>query len=228
MSIIKSEMTPLIQLITQQPLFSSLSQTTLQDLAQCAIQKDFEAEQIIQLEGDPCRWVGFVQSGAARIYRMTLSGREQVLANLGPGMHFNTVPALDENSPLRSAVRALTPLTLLLIPVEDYRRQLQKHPDLAYAVLRDFAKRLDHLTDLVEDLSLHSVRGRLARFLLEQAESGQVSAQWTQDEIAAHLGTVRDVIGRTLRGFMDSGLVRREGARLLLLDREGLEREAES
>jgi CRP/FNR family transcriptional regulator len=226
--IIKIKMTSLLQIVTQQPLFAQLSQPTLHSLAQCAILRDFGADELVQMEGDPCRWVGFVQTGAARVYRLTLSGREQVLANLGPGMHFNTVPALDENSSLRSAVRALTPLGVLLIPVEEYRRLLQTHPDFSYAVLRDFAKRLDHLTDLVEDLSLRSVRGRLARFLLEQADSGEISGKWTQDEIAAHLGTVRDVIGRTLRGFMDAGLLRREGAKLLLLDRQGLEEEAQS
>jgi CRP/FNR family transcriptional regulator len=120
----------------------------------------------------------------------------------------------------------MSTLTLLLIPVERYRMFLQTYPDLTYAILKDFSRRLDHLTNLVEDLSLHSVRGRLARFLLEQADQGEVPALWTQDEIAAHLGTVRDVIGRTLRAFMDNGLVRREGAKLILLDRERLEEEA--
>ncbi|NMC53368.1 MAG: Crp/Fnr family transcriptional regulator [Chloroflexi bacterium] len=228
MGIIPIKMTLLLPFIAQQPLFSGLSEAAIDSLARSALQREYCADQIVQMEGDPCRWVAFVQSGAARVYRLTLSGREQVLANVGPGMHFNSVPALEENGRLRASVRALTALTLLLIPVEDYHRLLQAHPDLAMAVLRDFARRLDHLTDLVEDLSLRSVRGRLARFLLEQADSGEVSAQWTQDEIAAHLGTVRDVIGRTLRGFMDAGLVRREGAKLLLLDRARLEEEAES
>jgi CRP/FNR family transcriptional regulator len=71
------------------------------------------------------------------------------------------------------------------------------------------------------------VRGRLARFLLEQAEAGAVTRRWTQEEIAAYLGTVRDMVGRTLRAFADAGLVRLERQRIVLLDREGLEAEAE-
>jgi len=102
-------------------------------------------------------------------------------------------------------------------------------------MLREFANRLDHLTNLVEDLSLRTVRGRLARFLLEHAPAGPsettnasgVTLRWTQDEIAAHLGTVRDMVGRTLRSFGDAGLVRMDRQRIVLLDREGLEAEVE-
>jgi CRP/FNR family cyclic AMP-dependent transcriptional regulator len=100
-------------------------------------------------------------------------------------------------------------------------------PELALAILQDFAARLDHLTNLVEDLSLRTVRGRLARLLLDHAEADAVTRRWTQEEIAAHLGTVRDMVGRTLRAFADAGLVRMDRQRIMLLDREGLEAEAQ-
>ena len=221
-----------LDVLKEQPLFSALSRETLMPLAQYMVQKNYLADEIIQMEGEVCAYIAFVQSGAARVYRLTLAGREQVLATLTRGMHFNSVPAIisdgNESQCYRSSVRALTPLSLLLLPVEPYRNMLKTYPDLSFAVLSDFANRLDHLTNLVEDLSLHSVRGRLARFLLDQADRGELNERWTQDEVAAHLGTVRDVVGRTLRDFMDAGLVRREGAKLVLLDREGLEKEAQS
>jgi CRP-like cAMP-binding protein len=100
-------------------------------------------------------------------------------------------------------------------------------PELALAILQDFAVRLDHLTNLVEDLSLRTVRGRLARFLLEHADEDQVTRHWTQEEVAARLGTVRDMVGRTLRAFVVAGLVRMNRQRIVLLDREGLEAEAQ-
>ena len=94
-------------------------------------------------------------------------------------------------------------------------------------LLKDFADRLSHLTGLVEQLSLHSMRGRLAHFLINQAERADPPEHWTQDEIAAQIGTVRDVVGRTLRSFEDTGLIRRQRNRIILLDRPGLEAEAE-
>jgi CRP/FNR family transcriptional regulator len=66
----------------------------------------------------------------------------------------------------------------------------------------------------------------LARFLIEQADAGTLSRGWTQDEIAAHLGTVRDMVSRTLRAFNDAGLIHSQRQSILLLDRRGLEEEA--
>jgi CRP/FNR family transcriptional regulator len=50
--------------------------------------------------------------------------------------------------------------------------------------------------------------------------------RWTQEEIAAQIGTVREVVARTLRAFADAGLLRMEQHRIFLLDRAGLEAEA--
>ena len=208
--------------------FTGLSPTTITELTVCASTQNHSAGSILQIEGEECAQVIFVIRGAVRIYRSAPNGREQILQNLGPGMQFNTIPVLTGQTGNKASVRALTDVTLLYIPAADFRRIMNTRSDFASTVAADLARRLEHMTGLVEDLSLRSVRGRLARFLLDQAEKGEISAQWTQDEIAAQLGTVRDVIGRTLRGFLDAGLIRREGNRLLLVDRTGLEEESNS
>jgi len=81
------------------------------------------------------------------------------------------------------------------------------------------------MVTLVERLSLFSVRQRLAEFLIRQAEENPLDARprWTQDDIARQLGTVRDVVGRTLRKLEDEGLIRFQRQHILLLDREKLE-----
>lgn len=205
-------------------LFSGLSEETLTVLSASIITKGYQSGEIIQLEGDPVKYAGFVLTGAVSIYRSSAEGREQVLSTAGPGMHFNTVPILEGDGRLRASVRAVTDCSVLLIPAQEYRFLLQTRADLAYAILCDFSARLDHLTSLAADLSLKSVRARLARFLLKHAGEAM---DFTQDEIAAELGTVRDVIGRTLRGFIETGLVRRDSGRLVIVDRAGLESAAE-
>ena len=172
-----------------------------------------------------CQAAYFIVEGQVRVYRLSLAGREQVLARMGPGRTFNTVPLFQARSVNHATVQALGPVTVYAITGDDLRQLVGECPDLALALLKDFATRLDHLTNLVEDLSLRTVRGRLARFLLERAEEGQITQRWTQEEVAAHLGTVRDMVGRTLRAFADAGLVRLERQRIVLLDREGLEAE---
>lgn len=209
-------------------LFQGLKPTTLDQFARALTQRRAEAGEILFLEGEPCSEVFFVVEGQVRIFRAAQDGREQVLARLGPGSVFNSVPPLLDGAKNQASARALTALTVYRLSGSDYLRLLQDCPDFAIAVLRDFAGRLAHLTGLVEDLSLHSVRGRLARFLLLQAAANESVRHWTQDELAEQLGTVRDVVGRTLRSFAEAGYIRKDRQRILILDREALEREANS
>lgn len=208
-------------------LFADLSDRALDQVARVAVRSRYAPGETIILEGAPCRAAYFIAAGQVRVYRSSMEGRQQVLVQLGPGQAFNTVPPFEREGENHASVEAISPVTLFSIQVPDLRRLIGDCPELALALLQDFATRLDHLTDLVEDLSLHTVRGRLARFLLDKADAGAVARRWTQAEIADRLGTVRDMVGRTLRAFADAGLVRMERHRIVLLDREGLEAEAQ-
>jgi len=86
---------------------------------------------------------------------------------------------------------------------------------------------LAKITDLAANLSLYTVRARLAQFLIELADQPQSAGGWTQDEIAAHIGTVRDVVGRLLREFETQGLIDRDRQKIILLNRQGLKDEAQ-
>lgn len=216
-----------VQALRRVPLLADLSEDALTRVANVAVRRVYAPGETIIVEGEPCQAAYLIAEGEVRVYRLSPGGREQVLAQLGPGQTFNTVSPFQPRGVNHATVQALTSVTLYAISREDFRRLVGECSELALAILRDFASRLDHLTNLVEDLSLRTVRGRLARFLLEHAEAGQVTRRWTQEEIAAHLGTVRDMVGRTLRAFADAGLVRMERRRIVLLDRKGLEAEAQ-
>lgn len=208
------------------PRFQHLSADTLKKIEQVALLRRYEPGSSILNEGQSVDAVYFIITGEVRIFRLSMEGREQVLATLGSGTSFNTVAPLLDGEQFTASARAMTAASLVALRSADFVRLLRECPDFSFAMLREFASRLSHLTSLVENLSLHSVRGRMARFLLDQAEGSQLRRRWTQDEMAEHLGSVRDVIGRTLREFSEAGYIRREGGRILLVDRAGLEREA--
>jgi len=221
------------------PLFADFSDDALAQMARVAYTRTYAPGETVIFEGDSCRAAYFIAEGQVRVYRLSPGGREQVLTRLGPGQTFNTAPPFKPHGVNHATVEPLTPVTLYAITCEDFHRLVDECSELALTILRDFAGRLNHLTNLVEDLSLRTVQGRLARFLLEHASTefsgtaeagtvtvGETARRWTQKEIAAYLGTVRDMVGRTLRAFTDAGLVRMERQRIMLLDREGLEAEA--
>jgi CRP/FNR family transcriptional regulator len=226
-------MTITVQILSKLPLFSGLGNDALLEIVPHIHERAFSPGQVVILEGEPCQVVYFVAQGVVRTSRLSPEGREHVLAYLGPGEPFNLVPALDDG-PSLSTVDAVTDTRLYTIPCERFQRIMRDHHEVALAALERLAAEVRRLSDMVEDLALHTVRTRLARFLLAHAlaELGEVAdgkqrpKRWTQEEVAAQIGTVRDVVGRTLRAFANDGLIRRERGRIVVVDREGLEREA--
>jgi CRP/FNR family cyclic AMP-dependent transcriptional regulator len=212
--------------LSQFSLFAGLDEATLEEIALNLHERTFEPEQVIVLSGESCTDVYLVVRGFVRARRLSLEGREYVLDYYGPHEVFNMVPAIDGGTTL-ATVEAITNATLYLLPCSYFSQLIQRSPALAMAVVRRLAHRVRYLSDRVEDLALHTVRTRLARFLLSRARTRvQPSRHWTQEEIAAHIGTVRDVVGRTLRSFSREGLIRRERGRLVIVDGEALKQAA--
>ncbi|PDW03418.1 Crp/Fnr family transcriptional regulator [Candidatus Viridilinea mediisalina] len=206
------------------PLLASLDPVTLGDTARRAQRCTFRPGQQILTEGEEAPGLFLIQRGRVRLSRMAPDGREQVLAMLGPGAHFDPVPLFDGGLNPSSA-RAMSRVVCLLLPREDLLALIRRHPDLAYAALSAMAGQLRELVALVEDLAFRSVRARLARQLL--VEAGEGAAQLTQQELAERAGTVREMAGRALRRLAEEGLVRLERGRVIVLDHAGLARVVE-
>jgi CRP-like cAMP-binding protein len=206
-----------------------LPDTIVSALAVIAVPLRRPAGAFIQLEGDPAEMMYIVTHGRVKIIRLSEGGREQVLNVIPAGGHFNTVPVFDGGA-CPASVQALTDVALLALPCEAMRRVVERHPSLALALLKEFTGRVRHLVNLVDELSLHTVQGRLAGLLLDQAlaaEHGQAIAPLTQAEMAARLGTVREMVGRTLKTFEVLGLIRLDRGQISILDRDGLEAQRE-
>jgi len=202
------------------PCFAGLPAPALADVQARARLRSYARRELIVLEGEPARAVYFIVSGQVRVYKASAEGREQVLDRLGPGDSFNLVPVLD-GGPNPASVMAVNAVTVCSIAADDWKEALRRHPLLAEAVLADLASRLRRFAELVADLSFRTVRARLARYLLRQAN--QPGRRLTQAEMAAELGTVRDVIGRLIAQLQDEGIITVERHRILIKDRATLE-----
>ncbi|GAB4109812.1 MAG: Crp/Fnr family transcriptional regulator [Roseiflexaceae bacterium] len=207
-----------------------LSDGTLAALAQISMPISRPAGALIQSEGDPGEAMYVVVRGRVKIARVGANGREQIMYVVGPGAHFNTVVVFD-HGPCPANAEALSAVDLLVIGRDRMRHAVQQHADLAMALLEELGARMRHLVGLVDDLALHSVQGRLARLLLQQAEAaehGDVAPPLTQAAMAAQLGTVREMVSRTLRAFEGMGYIRIDRGMIVVLDRAALGVEADA
>lgn len=201
------------------PYFSPLDTDEMQRICRETLELSFSSGEILFLEGEPCRGLYLVHSGRIRIFKTSPEGREQVLRIVKRGESFNDVPVFD-GGPNPASAMALEPSEVYMFPKGTILSLFARCPQ-ALAFLRDFATRLRHLTSLVEDLSFRSVVSRLARLLLELAvvqETTTPIPRLTQDEMAARVGTVRDVIGRALKTLEKAGAIRMERNRLYIVD----------
>jgi len=223
-------------LFSQFPVLAGVDDQTQQAIAAHAHKRTYRAGQMIALQGDPSQAAYLVVDGRLRGQRCSVEGREYVLYDLGPGECVNFAAVLDGGYNL-ATVTAVSDAVLYAIPAADLRRILGEHPALALALLSHLTRRVRHLSDAVEGLALYDVRIRLARCLVaythrgKESEAAQGEARLcppylTQGELAAQIGSVRDVVGRTLRSFSREGLIRRERGRVVIIDLVGLRREA--
>ncbi|MFM8320835.1 MAG: Crp/Fnr family transcriptional regulator, partial [Chloroflexota bacterium] len=125
-------------------------------------------------------------------------------------------------------VQALEPCTVWIIQREALLQMLDASPQLCRLFTQNLAKQVHHMLNLIEDLSLRTVEGRLARFLLDQSREQETRRQKpvTQAEIAVQLGTVPSVINRTLHRLADGGAIRIERDGILILNSQELETKA--
>lgn len=222
----KTTMNDPARALNQFALFAELDEQTRQEIALHMHRHVYRAEQVIVLSGESTRAVYLVARGEVRIQRSSPEGREYVLHSLGAGQCFNLASALDGGYNL-ATVTAQTDVVIYALPVDVFRQTVREHPELSIALLGYLAGQVRRLSDAVEDLALYTVRTRLARCLLSPTNGNASSTKyWTQGELAAHIGTVRDVVGRTLRSFSHEGLIRRERGRVIVTDLAGLRREA--
>lgn len=223
------------QTLTRVPIFSGLAENELVFLAQRAVPRRYSAGEIVFSEGEPCSGLYVVESGHVRIFKSSSGGREHVLSLDGPGSSIAELPVFDGGNYPASAA-AVSDAALLFISKQDFQALCLTHPQVALKVLRVVGARLRRLVGIIEELSFTTVRHRLASFLLREAhrqakrKNGSVEIQLpaSNQELAAQIGTVRELVSRNLSRLQAAGIIEIDGRNLLIRDLNALEIETKS
>jgi CRP/FNR family transcriptional regulator len=215
----------------QLPFFASIDDCDLRRIQEAAHSHTYQAGAVIFNEGERCAGFHVVVDGLVRIYRMNAEGRLHTLSLLRPLAAFNEVAAVDGGPNPFNAV-AVTNAEVVIISRERLLGLMASQP----ALLSNYVQALAHLNreyiERLEDMTFRSIPSRLAKlFLHETTYADQIAetpTHLTQEEIAAILGTTREVVGRALRGLLNAGLLEKRGRHVYVVDRHGLELLAET
>jgi len=217
------------------PLFAGLTETELRALAARVTRRSFQRGELLFGEGDPCTGLFLVASGRIRIFKLSPAGREQVLAIEGPGGSFAELPVFDGGDYPASA-SALEDAEVLFVSRRDFQNFCREHPDVALKVIAVVGSRLRRLVGIIEELSFTTVRQRLIAALVRLAENTGISSKEglrielakSHQDLAAELGTVRELVSRNLSRLQAEGLLEVDGRRIIVKDFAGLKREQAS
>jgi len=200
--------------------FDELPLNVLKDIAVNTQLREFERGDVLFWEGDPCAGLHIIESGSVKLFRVSPQGRQYIISVLTEGATCNEVPAFDGGTnPVN--VEALETSRVWLIETQVLRELVKSNPEFALKVLNKFGQNLRHLVGKVSEMAFYQVTHRLARLITEMPIE-DARPHWTQEQLAARLGTVREVVARSLKELEKSGAIRMEDRRIQIADGEVL------
>jgi len=197
----------------------------LGEIAELMDRQQYEDGEVLFWEGDPPAGLFILERGSVKLFKLSPQGRELIVRIFDEGTTFNEVPVFD-GQPNPINVAALGACQVWRIPAQPLQAIFLSHPEMFQAVVQNLCVNLRELVRKVEELNFYQVTQRLAR-LIEQLPAdrldGDRAQRLTQDQLAARLGTVREVVGRSLRELESSGAIAISRGRIRVLNGEILQ-----
>lgn len=192
--------------------FDELPRYALRRLAAHIQLHEYDRGEMLFWDGDPCAGLHIIERGSVKLYRLSTSGRQYIISILFDGATCNEVPAFD-GGPNPVNVEALETTCVWVVEGDALRQLVKANPEFALKVLGKFGQNLRNLVGKVSEMAFYQVTNRLARLVME-LPAQDARQNWTQEQLAARLGTVREVVARSLKELEKSGAIRIEDRRI--------------
>ncbi len=215
-----------LETISNALIFDGLPQQQLNQIEAVAISKNFAKGEMIFMEQDDGNGFYLVADGLVKIFKVSPSGKEQILHVFGPGEPFGEVPVFSGKR-FPANAQAISASRLLFFPRPAFLGLITAHPSLALNMLAVLSMRLRQFTYQIENLSLKEVPARLAAYLLylatEQEREDFVTLNISKGQLASLLGTIPETLSRILTRMNKQGLIETKDRTIRFLNRAGLE-----
>ncbi len=210
--------------LTHFPALREIADPYWQTAAREAKKMVLPSDTTVFRDKDPCRNYLLVVKGSVRVQKVSESGKEIVLYRVGAGQSciLTTSCLLADDNYLAEAITE-TDVEAVAIPAARFHDALAHSAPFRHFVFRAYGRRIANLMALVEALAFERTDTRLARCLLDKgAGKGEIAV--THHQLAADLGSAREVISRLLKDFEHHGWIRMHRGRIEILDPGALRR----
>jgi CRP/FNR family transcriptional regulator, cyclic AMP receptor protein len=219
-----------IALLQTVPVFSTLGEEDLAEVAAVTVPREFAAGEMVFREGDRSDTCYVMRHGRVRAIREHTDGRTITLATFGPGEIFGELAIFDDER--RSAtIEALEASEAAAILGGDMRRLLRAHPDIAVKLLAALGRRLRETNERLSRQSFQTVQSRVASALMELVAAARADGAGdtdvlitaTQSELAQLAGSSRESASRFLAVLERAGIITQGRGKLTVHTPERLE-----
>ena len=211
------------ELLRRVSIFENISDEALINLGRAIRVRDCPTETLIFSQDEPGIALFIIVSGRVKISIVGDSGKEIVLSFLHDEDFFGEMALLD-GLPRSANVMTTEPTTLAILERDAFLRCIQKRPEIAVSMLSELSKRLRKADEVISNLALLDVFGRVARALIDLAEQEGMRTQAgivisrmpAQKDLASLVCTSRETVSRVLNEFKQRGLLTMQGRKLVL------------
>ena len=200
-----------LDLIRRVPLFSMLTADQAQAIADSVVKRRFRRGELVVEQGRKSNALFILLNGRARVLTADARGREVILAVLESGDYVGEMSLID-NEPHSATVRAEIQTDMLVLQRTDFARCLPENSTLSYAILRGLVKRLRNADRQIESLALLDVYGRVARTLLDMAETDPegvriIRHKVSRQDMAKVVGASREMVSRVMKDLEERAVI---------------------
>jgi CRP-like cAMP-binding protein len=213
-----------LELLKTACYFSKLEPDALQDISHFMFERKFPTGEAVIWEGKEDEVIYFVVSGLIKLFATSAEGREFIIRMVYGGDSMND-EAIFDRRPNALGAMTMSPVVLYGLRQQDLGRILSAHPGVNLAIAEVFAARQRYLINLAMELVFKNVTARLAHLLVEKeklARAGIEESRITQQEMASMIGTVREIVSRSLRELESIGTIKIRHNKITITDRDRL------
>ncbi len=211
----------MIDALREAPLMWGLSDQQLERVAASALRQTLDEGTWLFSQGDPARRFYLVLSGQIRLFRLSPDGAEKVIEIVAPGQTFAEALMFLNAPRYPVCAAALEPAEVIGIHAGDFSAMLRESVDTCFAVLGALSQRLRGLIGEIDNLTLHTAKSRVARYLLAHCPEDRRAFELDvrKGVLASRLSVKPETFSRVVKQLTEDGVISVYGAHITILDR---------